>query len=962
MARKILAIALMTLLILQSGLVCFAEKAGEKAATQTESNSIQSEYIRLQSYDTYLEQHADKPAATEEIIKQGTDILKADEGASSVASFEGRNTLVTEAKGSVTWQFTVRNAGMYNLAITYYNIEGNGTDIERTLYLDGKIPFEEVRNLVFYRTWKDSGEKIFSKKGNEYRRDQKEVRCFTELPVQASTGYRDDTFSFYLSEGEHTITLEAVSDRLAIERIRFYHEKDLPSYDQWLNQNGYKRAEGDQSIRIQGEDTSLKSDSTLYAVEDRTSPVTEPYAIDKIQLNCVGGDTWKYQGDWIEWTVDVKNPGLYQLLIRAKQSYNSGTAATRTLYVNGEIPFQEAKNLEFPYNNAWQMVSPVDQDGNACYVYLKEGENTIRLKNTLGPLGNILQDIEESSLVLNQLYRKIRMVVGNTPDQHRNYNLESYIPDLKQTVAKQQKAFTDYIVALDELAGGKGEQTVALDQIRLMLESFLQKPDTIPVRVDTLSDNLSSLSSWTLGVSEQALLIDCIDLLPSSAPQPVTDASWYQKLWNELQSFVYSFVGDYNLIEQLSDTETYTEVSLWLSNSVGRDQASIIKHLAESTFTRQEKIQLNLELVDMSVLLRAVSAGNGPDVSIFMDQSTPVNYGMRSALYDLNTFEDVEEVTARFSESAVTPFRMNNKLYALPESQVYPMMFYRKDILTELGLKVPDTWDELTKLVAELQKKYMVISLPTPASTTSGGSATQLNSIFTSLLFQHGGQVYNDKGDICLLNSKKSVSAFLEWSELYTKFKVPITTNALSYFRTGDAPIVIDNFSFYNQLIVGAPEIKGLWDMMPIPGTVTEDGKIDRSCSSSLSSCFIFANAQDPEASWNFLKWWTSDETQIEYGREIEALQGPSGRWMSANKEARKKIAWNTATAEKIASQFEWVKGIPEVAGGYYVGRSIDNAVKIVINNGASPRETLLDYVSDIQQEIAYKRKELRME
>ena len=53
---------------------------------------------------------------------------------------------------------------------------------------------------------------------------------------------------------------------------------------------------------------------------------------------------------------------------------------------------------------------------------------------------------------------------------------------------------------------------------------------------------------------------------------------------------------------------------------------------------------------------------------------------------------------------------------------------------------------------------------------------------------------------------------------------------------------------------------------------------------------------------------------------------------------------------------------MPEVAGGYYVGRSIDNAVKAVINTGVSPRETLLDYVGDIQQEIDYKRKELRIE
>ena len=101
---------------------------------------------------------------------------------------------------------------------------------------------------------------------------------------------------------------------------------------------------------------------------------------------------------------------------------------------------------------------------------------------------------------------------------------------------------------------------------------------------------------------------------------------------------------------------------------------------------------------------------------------------------------------------------------------------------------------------------------------------------------------------------------------------------------------------------------------------------------------------------------------QIRYGQEIEALQGASGRWMTANLEARESIAWDTATARTIAAQMQWVQGVPEVAGGYYVGRSVDNAVKTVINGGANPQETLLDYVDDIQEEIRYKRKELGLD
>mgnify|MGYP002772264428 CR=1 FL=1 len=955
--------ALSTLLVLLSAFPAAAEDAAAPAAevSGTAASDAAGTYTRLDGYDAYLAQYADVPHAAAEFSVRGADAQSFDEGAAHKETIDGREVLVTEASGRVTWRFTVPETGLYNLSVTYYNIEGNGTDIERTLYLDGKIPFEEVRALTFFRTWRDEGEKRFGKTGNEYRRTQVEERCFTVLPLRADTGYRDDTFAFYLTAGEHTLSLEAVSDRMAIESLRFYHESEIPTYADWLSAQTAQPVQGDTALRIQTEDAVRRSAATLYAVEDRTSPLTEPYAIDRIQLNCIGGDTWRYQGDWIEWTVDVPSDGLYRLMIRAKQSYNSGVAATRTLYVNGAVPYKEAQDLEFVYGNTWQTVAPRDENGELCYIYLHAGENTLRLQNTLGELGSILRGIEESAQELDRLYRRIRMVVGSTPDQNRDYKLESYIPDLNEIVSRQYGRFETFMDELDALGGGKGEQTTTLEQIHVMLGSFLERPRTIPLRVQTLSDNLSSLSSWILGVSEQPLLLDCIDILPEGAPLTRAEAPWYSRLWNELCAFGYSFVGDYSLIESADGTQGDTSVTLWLDNSVGRDQATIIKHLTESTFTG-DGVWLDLKLVDMSVLLRAISAGNGPDVSIFMDQATPVNYGMRHALYDLSAFDDLDEVLARFSESAVTPFRMGDKLYALPESQSYPMLFYRKDILAELGLSVPQTWQELTDLVAVLQKKYMVISLPTPASTTSGGSTTALNGIFTSLLFQHGGKVYDDAGKACLLDSRESVEAFIEWSELYTKYKVPVTTNALSYFRTGDAPIVIENFSFANSLAVGAPEIRGLWDLAPMPGTKQADGTVARSCGTSLTACVIYENAKDPAACWSFLKWWTSADTQTAYGREIEALQGLSGRWLSANIEAKSKIGWNTATKTQIDAQFSWVRGVPEVAGGYYVGRSIDNAVKAVINTGVSPRETLLDYVGDIQQEIDYKRKELRIE
>ena len=725
---------------------------------------------------------------------------------------------------------------------------------------------------------------------------------------------------------------------------------------------GYTDAAGDAPIKVQGEDAAVKSEASLYAVEDRTSPLNEPYDISHIRLNCIGGQTWKYQGDWIEWTVDVKEAGLYTLCLRSKQNFNSGMITTRTLSVDGEIPFAEARNIGFHYSGNWQIVTPADSDGNPYKFYFSAGTHTLRLTNTLGELGGLLRQIEESSLVLNTLYRQVRMVVGTSVDAYRDYHLENYIPDIEKTIADQHELFCGYLEQMGAIAGKKGEQTVVLEQLRVQLESFMEKPETIQMRIDDLNGNLSSLSTWMLNISEQMVLIDYIALLPKDAQPLPVDAPWYRKLFNELRAFVLSFVTDYNLIEPLTEQETHSSVTLWLSNGVGRDQASILKHLSESSFTEKHGIQLNIKLVDMGILLRAVADGSGPDVAIFEGKATPMNYGVRSALYDLSQFPDTPEVLSRFHKEAVVPFTFNGKLFALPETQVFPMMFVREDVMAELGVKVPETWDDLYALIPALQRHYLEISLPTPATAASGEGATGLNEVFSSLLFQNNGKIYNEDGSRCILNDTVSVDSFIRWSELYTRYKIPVTTNALSYFRTGQSPIVIANYNFYNSLSVGAPEIRGMWKMYPIPGMKDASGNVHRETCLSVTAAMMFANAADPDASWEFLKWWTDEATQASYGREIEALQGASGRWMTANLKAMESIAWPTQTTNLIKDQMEWVKGVPEVPGGYYVGRSVDNAVKSVINSGKSPRETLLDYVDDINDEIVYKRQEFGLE
>ena len=914
----------------------------------------------IPEYTEYSDNMMNAPEGT--VIRIGIDRFTTEEMIVEQRELEGQLAVVTADSGRIGWEFDVEVAGLYNVRVSYFNVQGKSGAIERALYLDDEIPYREAKNIEFSRTWVNEGdEKIYTPSGNEYRRPQTEEGRWSDSFLYSSLGYRDESLKLYLSEGRHTLTLESIAEPMAISNILLVAPESLKSYEdvrQAYQEKGHVKAA--ESILIEGEDAIRKSDPTLYAVEDRTSPINSPFDVKKILLNSIGGYPWRYRHQWIEWEVDVPEGALYAISMRAKQSYVSGATASRRLIIDGEIPFAEVSSFPVNYNLDWQMITLGDS-ATAYEFYLDKGLHTIRLEAVIGDLSEILGKVSSIVRELNTYYRQIKMVVGSFPDPLRDYDLEKNIPDLfdgLQGCVDNLENIEKMIVAEANI---KGEQSRYIDQLVVQLKSMIRYPDSIPERINNLGDNINNLSSWLASASEVPLIVDYLYLSPADAVLPPAEGTFLQKLWSTLTGFIYSFIHDYYAIEGVdADEKIESEVSLWLG--VGRDQAMVIKSMADSTFTPQRGIGLKLKLVDMSILLQAVSSGAGPDSAIFMDQAQPLNYGIRNALKDLNEFPDIADVLTRFDDSAVEPFRIDDKLFGLPEQQIFPMLFYRTDIFDELGLSVPRTWDDLYRMIPVLQEQNLEIGLPPPAATTSGSQATSFNPVYAALLLQNGAAVYDKDRRYCTLNSIEAVRCFIQWSEFYNKYNFPKLYSDINRFRTGEMPVMLNQYTFYNTLVLAAPEIQGLWTMAPVPGTSRTDGTVDRSVSSIGTACIIFQNAEDHNDSWDFLKWWTSTETQLDYGREIEALQGASARWPTANRDAMNELGWSTDVAKQINEQWENVIGIPEVPGGYYVGRSVDNAIKSVINNGEDARETILDQVDQINKEIRFKRMEFGLE
>ena len=106
------------------------------------------------------------------------------------------------------------------------------------------------------------------------------------------------------------------------------------------------------------------------------------------------------------------------------------------------------------------------------------------------------------------------------------------------------------------------------------------------------------------------------------------------------------------------------------------------------------------------------------------------------------------------------------------------------------------------------------------------------------------------------------------------------------------------------------------------------------------------------------MKWWTSDEIAADYGNRVEMAIGSVARYTTANVNAFEMIKWSVEEADQIREQRSYVREIPELIGGYYVGRNLINAFRNVTNNHSNPREKLFYYNEQINDEIWRKRSE----
>lgn len=889
------------------------------------------------------------PAGAQEIrIEARSFSAKSDDAEVSVGSYQGEDNVLlwSKPKGWVEYEVNAEAEGIYELETEYFPYipadGGHRQSVMMSVRINGDYPFREAHSIALERQFAEASAEKYDDAGNQLRSLIREETSWKTTSFRDSEGAYSQPLLWHLNKGMNTIRIEAVREPVAVKSFRLQAPKVLATYEDVKELYPNVSANGNKEvIAIEGEQFSYKNSSSIQTQYDR-SPLTKPASLDLVRFNTIGGMGWNKGGQAITWEFEAPKDGVYHLTLRARQSLRKNLSVFRNIYIDGKIPFQEMKNVQIPYSSVWKGMTLKNPEGEPFEFYLTKGKHSIKMESTYELYMPIIIQIDQISKELRDIARELRIATGNSNDQYRVWNIDKDIPGMKErldTLKTQFADLTDQMLAINKVNDNVSQvfKTSAKD-----LEELLQDPNEIPYSQLTIGTLREKIEAQRKELMDTPFQIDQIFVSEPKAKLPRMKANFFEKSLNMVKSTFYSFTNKNQLDKNADD-----ELNIWMFK--GRDYVDELQQLANERFTPEHGIKVRINLIqsaDLIVLGKA--AGILPDIAIGVSSGSIFDYALRDAIYDFKKFPDSENLINKFHPGIMQPYRYDGGIYGIPETNNFNIMFYRKDILQQLGLTVPQTWDDVYKMLPTLLQNEANFYVP-PDN-------------YSFLFFQKGVELFTKDGLSSALNEPQAFEAFKQWTDLYNVFGLERQVNSFyQQFRDGTLPIGISDFNTYMQLLVAAPEIMNEWAIAPIPGTKQSDGTIARWAAGGAPTANVLFNdtpAEKRELAWEFMKWYMSDDIQTEFGLNLEQYRGETFRWNSANVQAFANMPWKQDDLDVILEQWQWIKEYPNVLGGYMANRELGFAWNKVAIDQQNPRIALEQANKEINREMKRKQQE----
>lgn len=198
------------------------------------------------------------------------------------------------------------------------------------------------------------------------------------------------------------------------------------------------------------------------------------------------------------------------------------------------------------------------------------------------------------------------------------------------------------------------------------------------------------------------------------------------------------------------------------------------------------------------------------------------------------------------------------------------VLYYNVDILNELGEQPPETWEDFVRICekatqdtdgdGEIDQYGYAVGM----NTSDIGPAQILNAYYYSVLWQNGGQIYNDDLKSVSFANEAGTEA-MTWLKDLTQYMNP---DFMSYswsdafstiFGEGKAAFGVNRSSQTDETAYAESYPDLNWDY------VTSLKNVDYGTFGATDSLTLMSDADDPDLAMDFIKYVTSAEFMEQY-------------------------------------------------------------------------------------------------
>lgn len=241
-------------------------------------------------------------------------------------------------------------------------------------------------------------------------------------------------------------------------------------------------------------------------------------------------------------------------------------------------------------------------------------------------------------------------------------------------------------------------------------------------------------------------------------------------------------------------------------------------------------------------LVTAIAGGNAPDVVYFNPDFIP-QYASQDLLLPL---DDLRDDWDNFYDASLEAMSWDGSLYGAPLLMQKGANLCNKEILEEVDVECPTTWDELRAAGPAVAEAGYYL-------TDYNGVAT-LNHTFYQYLWQAGGEVLNDDLSEATFNSPEGVEALEFIKELVDNEWVP--QQPLSVSETFEQTELARGNQLYNAGS-NLPQVRDVLDPDSIL-TVEPMSYHEQVAIGSVGAWSIFNSTDSPEAAQAWVQYLSS--------------------------------------------------------------------------------------------------------